>query len=85
MFSPTACESKGSAIERSDLYIVQLEGHCYEPILLGDVKLDDLEKAAKKTMAYCIKAMQLRHRVDNWPLLLGLAITANQAVCCYGG
>ena len=70
---------KSSAMERPDLYIVQLERHRYEPILLGDVKSEDLEKASKETVAYCVKAMQLRHGVDDWPLLLGLAIAANQA------
>lgn len=70
---------EGTAVQRPDMFIVELiEKVPCRPVGLSVVK-KNAEKSTGETTDYCIQAMKLRQTTDEWVLLLGLAISNDKA------
>ena len=78
---PTRKQSgKQGAPESADIYIAQLRKHKPStPVLVSDMKIHDIEHAAKETLWYSVTLAEIHHRAPTFPVLLALPATATEA------
>ena len=69
------------SIPKADFYVCGLHEDKLpgNPIVLGDMKLEDLVSASKETAAYCVKAIEVFPGKKYITVNLGLAMTRNRA------
>lgn len=67
--------------EASDAYILSFSNNYYPstPVLVSDMKLNDIEHALKETGLYAQAGTDIWHDTENCPLILGLPMTPNCA------
>ena len=71
---------EGSAVQRADLQVAILrDGYPYEPVLLSDVKQNNLQTAIKETDAYAITVANVVNEYPSYTVHLGLPVSDTTA------
>ena len=70
----------GSSVERADLQVAILHNRCpHDPVLLSDVKLENLQGAIKETGSYAIRVANVTNEDRSYTVHLGLPVSDTTA------